>query len=95
MKKLAILPVLGLTLSAGMCKTTEPAVEIRTVEVVKEVQKPCPGETPIRPTPLGTLSADARQALAQVGAKLTEYAGKGQYADKAEAYFKTCPPAGR
>lgn len=92
MKKLLLLPTLWLTLSAGMCSTPEPGIEVRTVTVVEEVPEPCPGEVPERPAPIGRIPEDARQALAAVGAKLTEYAGEGQYADQAEAYFKACPP---
>lgn len=75
------------------CQTTDPGIEIRTVEVVKEVQKPCPGKPPIRPTPLGPLMATAEQALAQVLAKLAEYSAPGQFADQADAYVEACPPA--
>lgn len=75
------------------CSHTEPGIEVRTVEKVVETQKPCPGTVPDRPGPLGTLAGSAEAALAQALAKLAEYAGDGKYADKAELYFKTCPPA--
>lgn len=81
-----------LTLALAACATPEPGIEVRTVEVVREVQKPCPGTRPERPAPLGPIPADPVQALALVGAKLLEYAGAGKYADKAEVYFQTCPP---
>lgn len=74
------------------CNHTEPGIEVRTVEVVKEVQKPCPGTVPDRPAALGSLASTAEAALAQALAKLAEYSGDGQYADRAEAYFETCPP---
>lgn len=75
------------------CKHAEPGIEVRTVEVVKEVQKPCPGTVPARPAKLGPLASTAEAALAQVMAKLAEYSARGQYADLAELYFRTCPPA--
>lgn len=75
------------------CQHTEPGIEIREVEVVREVQKPCPGTVPTRPDPLGALADTAEAALAQVLAKLGEYSGEGMYADRAESYFETCPPA--
>lgn len=91
--KLSMIAVVLLTLPAAMCETRDPGIEIRTVEVIKEVQKPCPGTVPTRPDPLGALAATSEGALAQVLAKLAEYSGDGQYADQAEAYFETCPPA--
>lgn len=80
-------------LALAACQHTEPGIEVRTVEVIREVQKPCPGIPPVRPGPLGTLKASAESALAQVLAKLAEYSGAGQYADRAEAYVEACPPA--
>lgn len=88
-KALAVVAALAL----AACSHNEPGIEVRTVEVIKEVQKPCPGTVPTRPTPLGPLAETTRAALAQVLAKLTEYAGEGQYADQAELYFETCPPS--
>lgn len=78
--------------SLAACSHTQPGIEIREVEVVREVQKPCPATVPKRPAPLGPLADSAEGALAQVLAKLVEYGGAGQYADQAELYFKTCPP---
>ena len=91
MKKLSIAVVVWLSLTAGMCKTAEPAVEIRTVEVPGEVLRDCPAERPKRPAAVGKLSPDLGQLVAQLGAKLKEYSGEGGYADRAEAYFDTCP----
>lgn len=92
MRKLYLLPVMVLALPAAKCQTTEPGIEVRTVEVIKEVQKPCPGIVPARPGELGQLAASAEAALAQALAKLAEYSGEGQYADQAESYFEACPP---
>ena len=88
--KTAGILALGLILSA--CQTTEPGIEVRTVEVVKEVQKPCPGTPPVRPNPIGQLMATTDAALAQVLAKLAEYSAPGQYADQSDAYVAACPP---
>ena len=89
MKTLLCLALLALT----ACAHTQPGVEVRTVTVDREVQRPCPGTVPVRPAPLGALPDDANAALAQVLGKLAEYSGPGKYADKASLYFKTCPPA--
>lgn len=89
MKRLAVFTLL----LAGCAHKPDPAVEVRVVEVPVEVQKPCPGEVPERPAPIGELPRDLRQLAALLGAKLTEYAGEGQYADQAEAYFRACPPS--
>ena len=68
-----------------------PAVEVRTVEVVKEVQRPCPVEVPQRPAKLpGTLPEDAVALAALLGRKLDEYAGPGKYADKADSALRKC-----
>ncbi|WP_305096497.1 hypothetical protein [Croceibacterium aestuarii] len=90
MNRLLALPVLLLTLPAAMCDTPEPGIEVRTVTKVVEVQKPCPGTVPVRPAPLGKLPTDLAALAAALGAKLAEYAGEGQYADQAQAYFETC-----
>lgn len=75
------------------CQTAEPGIEVRTVEVVREVQKPCPGKPPVRPAPLGPIMATAEAALAQALAKLAEYSAPGQFADQADAYVEACPPS--
>lgn len=87
---LACLAVLFLT---GCTTSPEPGIEVRTVEVLVETQKPCPATRPVLPGALGALPDDARAALAKALAKLAEYSGDGQYADRAELYFDTCPSA--
>jgi len=74
------------------CATTsEPGIEVRTVEVVRTVQAPCPGEKPVRPAPLERPLPTSLEALtATLAAKLLEYAGEGQYADKADAIMTRC-----
>lgn len=83
----------GASAALMACATAkEPGIEVRTVEVPVEVQKPCPGIVPVRPAPLGLLPNDLTALAALLGAKLVEYAGDGKYADQADAYFKSCPP---
>lgn len=82
-------PAFSLLLLAA-CSHGPGAVEVRTVEVVKEVMVPCPAKAPVRPSALGELPAVAEDALRIVSAKLLEYAGKGGYADKAEDAIATC-----
>ena len=76
------------------CATTRgslPAVEIRTVEVVKEVQRPCPVAIPERPAPLvRPLPEDSTQLSALLGLKLAEYAGPGGFADRVLAALVLC-----
>lgn len=83
--------VAALTLAA--CQHNQPGVEVRTVEVVKLEQAPCPGIPPERPEPLGPLPQHAATALAHVLAKLAEYSAPGKFADQALAYVEACPPA--
>lgn len=93
MRRLLMLPVMLLTLPAAMCGTAEPGIEIRTVEKVVEVQKPCPATAPVQPAPIGPLPSDANALAAVLGAKLLEYVGPGKYADQVAAYVRACPPA--
>ena len=75
------------------CGHTDPGIEVRTVEVLVEVPKPCPAERPERPLPFATPNGQGLEALAAaLAAKLAEYSAPGKYADKAEAYFDACPP---
>ncbi len=88
----AVFLVLVVLILAG-CATTAPpvGVEVRTVEVVKEVQKPCPVTAPARPAPLPRpLPADAAALAAALGAKLAEWAGPGGYGERADAALRTC-----
>ena len=71
------------------CKTT-PAVEVRTVEVVRETMRPCPVAKPVRPADLTALPDDARDAVLVLYAKLLEYAGPGGYADQADKAIGVC-----
>lgn len=94
MTKIFITPIAALTL-AGCATTREPGVEIRYVEVVKEVQKPCPAKKPERPDPLARpLPTDLQKLVLVLAAKLAEYADAGNYADQADVWMDLCsmPP---
>jgi len=83
----------GLILLAGCSSTnrTPPAVEIRTVEKVVEVQRPCAVTVPARPAKLARpLPTDTTALSALLAAKLLEYSGAGGYADRAEAALAIC-----
>lgn len=89
MRKFMLLTVLALS----ACATAkEPGIEVRTVEVPVEVQKPCPGTVPVRPAPIGALPTDLVALAAALGAKLAEWSDAGKYGDQAESYFRACPP---
>jgi hypothetical protein len=90
MKKL-ILIIAALTLAG--CPKDPPNVRIETVEVVREVPKPCPGVRPPRPALIPILPGDLAQLAAVLGAKLAEYSAPGNYADQADAIFDRCPLA--
>ncbi|AHE52588.1 hypothetical protein [Sphingomonas sanxanigenens] len=81
----------GLSLLAGCSSTPPPAVAVRTVEVVREVQRPCPVTPPPRPAPLDRpLLADAAALAALLGARLAEWAGPGGYGERADAALMLC-----
>jgi hypothetical protein len=87
MRIIALIALLAL----AACKTTAPEVRIETIEVLREVTKPCPGTRPSRPAPIGVLPGDLGALAAVLGAKLAEYAAPGKYADQADAIFDRCP----
>lgn len=78
-------------LLVSACATSQPGIEVRTVEVPVETQKPCPGTVPQRPAKIEPLADTAEAALAQALAKLAEWSAPGKYGDQAEAYFRACP----
>ncbi|MGF7146555.1 hypothetical protein FHS96_000164 [Sphingomonas zeicaulis] len=83
-----------LAMLAGCATTPPPAVAVRTVEVVREVQRPCPVTPPRRPAPLDRpLPADAAALAALLGARLAEWAGPGGYGERAEAALMLCASA--
>ena len=88
MKRLILLP-----LALAACAKPDvppPGMQIETVEVIKEVQRPCKVTMPVAPAPLGVLPSDAVAALAVTGAKLVEYAGEGKYVDRLESALRIC-----
>lgn len=89
-----ILAPLALLTACATTQTAPPAVEIRTVQVIKEVPRPCPVTKPTRPAPLPKpMPTDLARFAATVLAKLAEYAGPGGYADRADAAIDTCQKA--
>lgn len=88
--KNVLLIVALLSLSACFGRESGP-VRTVTQEVVREVPKPCPADVPARPTELERPLPTNPVALAAIlGAKLAEYAGPGQYADRADAIMARC-----
>lgn len=86
-------PALFLAFSALFlygCSHDQKGIEVRTVEVPVIEQRPCPGEIPKRPDPLGPLPTDAVKLAATLAAKLVEYSGAGGYADRADAWMQRC-----
>ena len=77
-------------LALSACNHTQPGVEVRTVEKIVEVQRPCPAVRPERPPPLGKLPEHAQAALAAALAALAAYSAPGMYADQADAWFDAC-----
>lgn len=93
MKRVYASLAVAANIALAACQTTQPGIEVRVVEKLVEVQKPCPATPPVRPRPLGALPDTSPAALALVLAKLREYADDGKFADRAEAYFQTCGAA--
>ena len=84
---LILLPLL----LAGCGPRPEPGVRVETVEVLVEVQKPCPVTKPARPAPLAKpLPTDAVQLAALLAGKLLEVMGPGGYVERADAAIERC-----
>lgn len=79
-------------LVTGCHDAVQNGIEVRTVEVIKEVQVPCPVAKPERPEPLlpGNLPKQAQDAVLALYAALLEWQGPGKYADQAEAALRIC-----
>lgn len=87
----SIISALLLLTACGAATTPPPAVETRIVTKTVEVAKPCPVTKPVRPAPLAKpMPTDLARFAATVLAKLTEYAGPGGYADRADAAIDQC-----
>lgn len=86
--------LLATALLLSACATDSgppPAVQIRTVERVVEVQRPCPVKVPVRPGPLAKpLPTDAIALAAVLALKLNEYIGPGKWADGVESALDKC-----
>ena len=87
--------VAALALLNACAGDPDPVVSIRTVEVVREVEKPCPAVRPDRPAVIGTFPTDLEALAAVLASKLEEWSGEGQYGDRAEAIMNRCtePPS--
>lgn len=81
----------AMLLLAGCAHDAAPGIAVRTVEVIRPVQAPCPVIRPVRPTPLERpLPADSMALAALLGAKLAEWAGPGGYGERADAALGVC-----
>ena len=88
LKRVIIIMALAL---AACAKTPQPGIEVRTVDVVREVARPCPVTVPERPGQLARpLPTDAVRLAATLALKLAEWAGPGGYGERADAALKTC-----
>lgn len=87
-------PILASLLALAACTkpgTPPPAVEVRVVEKIVEVPKPCPVTRPPRPAKLALpLPADAVQLAATIAAKLAEYSAPGGWADRMDTALGRC-----
>jgi hypothetical protein len=74
------------------CTNGPRPVKIETVEVVREVMRPCPVDVPERPAYVhgDTLPADARDALRIVSIALAMWQAVGGYGDQAGDAIKVC-----
>lgn len=89
----ALIASLSLAILAA-CSHTQPGFEVRVVERLVEVPRPCAAEVPARPLPFVKPTGEGLEALAAaLAAKLGEYSLPGRYADQAEAYFAACGPS--
>ncbi|WP_010218832.1 hypothetical protein [Sphingomonas sp. PAMC 26621] len=82
--------IAALALAGCAAKVTPPAVQIKTVTVTREVQRPCVVTRPARPVPLGALPTSLARLAAVLGAKLAEWSGPGGYGERADAAIVTC-----
>lgn len=90
MRYLALLALVALS-ACATDQTPPPAVQIKPVPQIVEVQRPCQVTVPARPAPLAKpYPTDALQLAAFLGAKLAEYSGPGGYAERADAALRTC-----
>jgi hypothetical protein len=90
-KRIAII-LTGLAVMLTGCTHTQQGVEIRTVERVVEVQKPCPVVKPERPATVNKtdIPKQAQDAVLYLYAALMGWQGAGMYGDKADAAIDVC-----
>jgi hypothetical protein len=84
---------LGVISLAGCANssTPPPAVEIRTVTVVKEVQRPCKAIRPALPAKLvEPYPTDAVKLAIMLAEKLADYSGPGGYGERADQAIDIC-----
>lgn len=87
----AVLALLSTALVNTACATpAPPGIEVQTVTVYRDVQRPCPVTKPVRPAAIGKLPTDLQALAAVLGAKLAEWSQPGGYGDRAEAAIETC-----
>lgn len=82
-------------LLTGCAGRVQNGIEVRTVEVIKEVQVPCPVALPPRPKTIlpSEIPEQAQDASKALFASLLQWQGPGKYADKAEAALRICTEA--
>lgn len=82
-------------LLTGCPNRVQNGIEVRTVEVIKEVQVPCPVALPPRPATIlpSGLPEQAQDAVSALYAALLQWQGDGKYADQAEAALRICTEA--
>lgn len=89
----AVLGLISFALVTGCstARTPPPGVEVKWVDRVVEVQRPCPATRPERPAPLARpLPTDANALAAVLLSKLIEWAGPGGYGDRADTALDIC-----
>lgn len=88
---LGLISLALVTTSCSAKPDPRPAVEVRTVTVTKEIQRPCAVATPNRPTPLAKpYPTDPVALAATLARKLLEWSGPGGYGDRAADALAIC-----
>jgi hypothetical protein len=83
--------VLCLALVACAAKPVTPAVQIKVVERVVEVQRPCAATRPALPTKLvEPYPTDAVKLAIMLAQKLADYSGPGGYGERADSALALC-----
>jgi len=79
-------------LALAGCANGPRPVEVRTVEVYREVLRPCPVTAPDRPDTMTAtdLPPDARDAARVLAARLLQWQAPGGWADQVAALLAIC-----